>query len=341
MNNKEILRKEHEAVRNKVGFFDFAHDILEVTGNDAGKFLDYIFVNEIEGMELKTATYTTMLNEKSDALDDVIVFKHDEEKYWITTLFMPELKTWVNAHVGRMDVEFKDITEETALYSVQGPKSKDVLNDLLKDKVDDLGYFEFKESKLDDIDVMVSRTGFTGELGYELYFHPKFTDKIIDGLNKKGETYGIVEVKTDVTLTSLPTEKGYITVDDFKGANPIELGLDWSVDCEKDFLGKGNLCILKEEGPARNLLGFVVEDVVKNEEPKIELDDKVKLNGEEVGEVTTFTYGFTVEGYIGYAMVDKKAEIGDNVMIVTSGGEVKATLQERMFYDPKGKKVRA
>lgn len=336
MKNQEQLRKEHEAVRNKVGFFDFAHDILEVTGEDSTEFLDYIFVNEIGVMDANTASYTTMLNEKSDALDDVIVFYHGGDKYWVTTLFMEELLIWLKAHRGRMDVKLNDITEETALYAVQGPNSKDVLNDMLKDNVSDLGYFEFKETKFEDIDVMVSRTGFTGELGYELYFHPKYTDRIVKGLHENGKSYGIVEVTSDVTLTSLPAEKGYITVDDFKGANPIELGLEWSVDCEKDFIGKAKLCILKEEGADRNLLGFKVGD----EDAKIEKDDKVKLNGEEVGEVTTYTYGFTVEEYIGYAMVDKKAKKGDKVTIETSHGEVEAELQERMFYDPKGERVR-
>ncbi|MGO1468446.1 MAG: aminomethyltransferase family protein [Tissierella sp.] len=337
MKNQELLRKEHEAVRNKVGFFDFAHDILEVTGKDAEKFLDYICVNVISELEPKSASYTTILNKDADALDDVIVFYHGGDKYWITTLFMEELQKWVNKHVGDMDVNFKDVTEETALYSVQGPKSNEVLNDLLKDKVDDLGYFEFKDTKLDDIDVIASRTGFTGELGYELYFHPKYTDKIVAGLKEKGKAYGIEEITTDVTLTSLPTEKGYITVDDFEGANPIELGLDWSVDCDKDFIGKDKLCVLKKEGPKRNLLGFTVE----KETDEVEKGDKIKLNGEEVGEVTTYTYGFTVEEYIGYALVDAKAKKGDKVQIVTSKGEVEGTLQERMFYDPKGERVRA
>lgn len=336
MKDQELLRKEHEAVRNRVGFFDFAHDILEVTGKDAKDFLDYICVNVIGDMKPKTASYTTILNNDADALDDVIVFYHGGDRYWITTLFMKELQKWLNEHVGDKNVEFKDITAETSLYAVQGPKSKDVLNDILKDKVDDLGYFEFKETKLDDVEVMVSRTGFTGELGYELYFHPDHTEKIVNSLKDKGKAYGIEEITTDVTLTSLPTEKGYITVNDFKGANPIELGLEWSVDCDKDFIGKEKLCVLKEEGPKRNLLGFTVED----REGKIEKGDKVKLNGEEVGEVTTYTYGYTVEEYIGYALVDKKAKKGDKVKIETSSGQVEAKLKERIFYDPKGEKVR-
>ena len=339
MVNKELLRKEHEAVRNKVGFFDFAHDILEVTGKDSRDFLDFMCVNVISEVEPNNASYTTILNENADALDDVIVFYHGGDKYWVTTLFMDSLQKWFNSHVGDRDVKFKDITKETALYAVQGPKSKDVLNKMLKDTVDDLGYFQFKQTMLDDINVMVSRTGFTGELGYELYFHPKYTDKIIQALKENGEEFGIVEVTTDVTLTSLPTEKGYITVNDFKGANPIELGLEWSVDCEKDFVGKDKLCILKEEGPERRLVGFEVE----GDNLEIKKGDVVKADGKEIGEVTTFTYGFTVEKYIGYALIESQyAKEDDKLTIVSNGKEIEATIVEgRIFYDVKGERVRA
>ena len=337
MATQDLKRREHEAVRNKVGFFDFAHDILEVTGKDSRDFLDYMCVNVISEMEPMSASYTTILDKDANALDDVIVFYHGDDRYWVTTLFLDQLKPWFEKHTEDRDVEFKDITEETALYSVQGPNSKATLNDLLKDNVDDLGYFEFKNTKLDDIDVMVSRTGFTGELGYELYFHPKYTDKIIEGLKEKGKAYDIMEITTDVTLTSLPTEKGYITVDDFEGANPIELDLEWSVDCEKDFIGKDKLCVLKEEGPERKLVGFSVE----GKEDDIELGNKVLFEGEEIGEVTSFTYGYTVEKYIGYVLIDSKyADDGTKIKIDNGKKEIDATIESKIFYDPKGERVR-
>ena len=337
MAKQDLLRKEHETVRDKVGFFDFAHDILEVTGKDAKCFLDYMCVNVISDLKPYSASYTTILDEDAKALDDVIVFYHEGDRYWVTTLFMDSLMKWFKDHIKDKDVKLKDITDQTALYSVQGPNSKAVMNDLLKDNVDDLGYFEFKNTKLDDIDVMVSRTGFTGELGYELYFHPKYTDKVVAGLNEKGKAYDIMEITTDVTLTSLPTEKGYITSDDFRGANPIELDLEWSVDCEKDFIGKDKLCVLKDKGSDRKLVGFSVED--KN--AKIEKGDKVKFEGKEIGEVTTFTYGYTVEKYIGYVLVDSKYEDeGTKIKIDNGEKEIDATIENKIFYDPKGTRVR-
>lgn len=336
MKNQELFRKEHEAIRNNVGFFDFTHETLEVTGKDSKDFLDYICVNNVDNMKKGDALYTTIIKEDANTVDDVIVFYYGGDKFWITTALIEDLKKWLKGNVENRDVNFKDISDTTALYAVQGPKSKDVLNDILKDNIDDLGYFEFKETLVDDLEVMASRTGFTGELGYEQHFDKKGTEKIVNALKEKGKAYGIEEITTDVIVSSLPTEKGYITSDDFLGANPVELGLEWSVDCDKDFIGKEKLCVLKEEGPERNLLGFSVGD----KDLKIEKNDKVKLDGKDIGEVTTYTYGYTVGEYIGYALVDRVAKEGDKVVIVTADGDVEVALQERMFYDPKGERVR-
>ncbi len=336
MANQDALRKEHELVRENVGFYDFTLETLEVTGKDSTKFLDYIFVNDVAKMKKGEALYTSMLNEDGMAIDDLILFCREDDKFWITTGDIAQLKKWVNDKVGNKDVNFKDITDEKAIYAIQGPKSKEVVNKLVKDSVDDLGSFEFKDTKVGDIEVMASRTGFTGELGYEFHFNPKYMDDIANAIKEKGKSYGIKELVTDVTMESLPTEKGYITVEDFEGANPIELGLSWTVNCDKDFIGKEKTCSLKKNGTDRNLLGFTVED----KDAKVAKDDKVKLDDEEVGKVTTYTYGYTAEKNIGYALVDSEAKKDDKVTITTSNGEVEATLQERVFYDPKGERLK-
>lgn len=338
MQNAEILRKEHDLVRNKVAFYDFTLETLEVTGKDAKEFLDYIFVNDVAKMQSGKALYTTMLDEEGNVLDDLILFCRAEDTFWITTGFIDQLKNWLNKHVGNKEVNFEDITEEKAIYAVQGPKSRDTINNLVDDKVDGLKTFDFLNTKVNGIDVMVARTGFTGELGYELHFNPKHMEDIAEALKVAGNDYGIEEiVEEDVMLGSLPGEKGFITDADFVGANPVELGLGWTVNCDKDFIGKEKTCKYKKEGLKQHLLGFTIDA----DHLEIDKEAPVKLNGEDVGVVTTFTYGFTVDKYIGYALVESKATVGDQVTIETSSGDVETELQERMFYDPKGKKVRA
>ncbi len=125
-----------------------------VEGKDARKFLDYIFVNDVAKMNKGEALYTSMLNEDGDVLDDLILFCRESDKFWVTTGGIEQLKKWLNKHLENMDVDFKDITDKKAIYAIQGPKSRDVLNDLLEDSVDDLKTFEFKNTKVNGVEVM-------------------------------------------------------------------------------------------------------------------------------------------------------------------------------------------
>ncbi len=117
----------------------------------------------------------------------------------------------------------------------------------------------------------------------------------------------------------------------------MELGLGWSVNCDKDFVGKEKTCSLKKNGQERKLMGFIVG----NPDAEAKKNDKVKLKGEEIGKVTTYTFGFTVEKNVGYVLVDSRAKEGQEVTIDTNYGEVEVVLHERMFYDPKGERLNA
>lgn len=334
MRKNEIgLKKEHEAIRKAVGYYDFTHQLLEVIGPDAGAFLDKIFVNTFSTAKIGTAKYTTMLNEEAVIIDDVIIFRIKEEQYWISTLYIDEMIKWFDEHKGSYDVFYKDITEYISMVAVQGPKSKELLNSLLKTPVDNLKYFTIEDNFIEGMQIMVARSGFTGELGYELYVDPPSVHWVEELLEEKGSDLGVKKMTTDVILTSLPREKGYTLMSDLQGANPLEVGFDWTIDWDKDFIGKEALEKVKAEGAKRMLLGFTVEDdkAEISEGAEVLKDDKV------VGKVTTYTYGYTVEKNIGFALVDKKlADVGDEVEI----DGVKATLTERSFYDPDNKNIR-
>lgn len=326
MRNSETLRKEHELVREKVAFYDFTLETLEVTGKDAREFLDYLLVNDVAKMNEGDALYTSMLDEDGYTLDDFIMFCRSSDTFWITTGMIDQMKDWVGKHVGDKEVEFNDITAEKGIYAVQGPQSKEILNGILEDNLNDLDTFKFKNTKVaGGVEVMAARVGFTGELGYELHFNPENMEKIAEELRGKG----VEEITAEeVTLGSLPVEKGFIADSEFVGANPVELGLGWTVNCDKDFIGKKRTCSYKNDGPERCLLGFAVEEDGVN----IEKDDVVEANGKEVGKVTNYTYGFSVEKYIGYVLVDSKVQKGDEITIKTADGEVKTTLQDRVFH---------
>lgn len=130
--NNIDVRTEHETIRNKVGYYDFTHKLLEVKGADAKAFLDKMFIAGISKANVGVAKYTTMLNEDGIIIDDVIVFHIEEELYWVSTLYIDELIAWFDAHREGETVEYKEITGITTMYAVQGPYSKAVLNAFLK-----------------------------------------------------------------------------------------------------------------------------------------------------------------------------------------------------------------
>jgi aminomethyltransferase len=336
--NDSAMRAQHEAVRNAVGWYYYTHKLLEVTRADATAFLDKIFVNPIAKLKIGGAKYTTMLNEDGIIIDDVIVFHMEENKYWISTLYMKELIAWLDAHKGASKVEYKDITGITEMYAVQGPKSKDLLNAFLAEKVDDLKFFTIRDNKIDNVPVKIARSGYTGELGYEIYVAPENTGLVESKLADCGKAFGAMQVtEFQVMVWTLPTEKGYNLMSDIGGTNPFEAGFDGAIDWSKDFIGKEALEKVKAEGPKRQLLGFIADDDAAHIEARNRgaAGAAVELRGEEIGRVTKFTYSYTFAKSIGFALVDgAKAKVGDKVTI----NGYAATLTDRIWYDVENKR---
>ena len=333
--NDELRRREHEAVRNSVGYYDFTHQVLDVFGKDAEDFLDKIFVNDIKNMKNTHALYTTMLNEDGKIIDDVIIFRLEKEKYLISTLYIDKMIKWFDKFKEGFDVDYKDITDDLTMFAVQGPKSKDLVNKIVDKDISDLKFFTIEDNSLGDIALMVARAGFTGELGYELYVQSDKKDILEEKIKEAGKEFDLVNITTDVIIGSLPGEKGYVLMSDLEGANPLEVGYGWTVAWDSDFIGKDALLKAKEN-VSRDLFGFELL-----EDGQVEAGDKVLLDGKEIGKVTKFTYGYTVEKYIGYCMIEKdKAVEGKKVEIKTKAGSLEAKLCDRVFYDKDNERVK-
>lgn len=336
--NDATIRAQHEAVRKAVGWYDWTHKLLEVTGADATPFLDRIFPNPIAKTKVGGARYTTMLNENGIIIDDVIVFRLEENKYWISTLYMKELIAWLDAHKGASRVEYKDITGITRMYAVQGPKSKDLVNSFLTEKVDDMKFFTIKDNKIDAVSVKVARGGYTGEWGYEIYVAPENRELVEAKLTEFGKAFGAVQVtEFQVMAWTLASEKGFNLMSDLGGTNPFEVGLDGAINWSKDFIGKAALEKVRAAGPKRQLLGFTVDDDLAHIEAKNRGSGgaAVMVGGEEVGRVTKFVYSYTFGKSVGFALVDRiKAKVSDKATINGYG----ATLTERVWYDAESKR---
>jgi len=337
--NDPVIRAQHEAVRNTVGWYCWTHFLLEVSGADATAFLDKIYVSSIAKMEVGRAKYTTMLNEDGIIIDDVIIFHIEENKYWISTLHLNNvLIPWLDDHKADYDVAYEDITPITEMYAVQGPKSKELLNAFLAENLDDQKFFTIRDNNIDDIPVKIARNGYSGEWGYEIYVASEHVELIKSKLAEYGKSVGAVEVtEFQVKTWSLPSEKGYNLMSDLRGTNPFEVGFEDSIDWSKEFIGKAAVEKVKAAGPKRQLLGFIVDE----ENVPIEAMNRgsfgavVKVNGEEAGRVTKYIYSYTLGKSIGFALIDRAtARIGDRATI--SG--YAATLTDKTWYDTENKR---
>jgi aminomethyltransferase len=321
----DSLREQHNAVRTAAGWYDFTHRLVEVTGKDATAFLDKLYLVNLESQAVGKAKYTTMLDEDGLICDDVIIFRLEEGKYWISTLYSKDLLKRFERYAPSFDVAYEVITEQWRMYSVQGPKALDLVNAVIDDEADDLKFFSIKDTARGAIPLKVARSGFTGEkLGYEIYVPADSAKALEAELTEAGERIGATHVtEIDVMAMTLAAEAGYFLMLDMRRCTPYEVGFESTIDWGKDFVGKKALAKIKDQEPARKLVGIEVPDydAVIYGGPKgadVFKDDKI------IGRVTKFTYGYTVEKNIGYALIaNGSAEIGDTV--ICNGYEVLIT----------------
>ncbi|MBC8589034.1 aminomethyltransferase family protein [Paratissierella segnis] len=338
MTNKNIYkydnmkRTEHMAVRKTAGWYLWTHHLMEVTGRDSAIFLDKIYANPIANLKVGRDRYTTMLNDNAEIIDDVVVFRLGEEKFWISTLFMNKLKPWLDQHKGEYEVQYTNITKKYHMYAVQGPKAKELINSMVEENIDDQKFFSIKDNKIDGIPVKINYGGFTGEkFGYEIYFPSEEIGKIEAELKKHGEPLGAKEVtEFQIMAWTLPTEAGFYYLRDLLHTNPIEVGLDSGIDWDKDFIGKEALLKVKENGPAREMLGFTMDqdDVHLNAKDLGGPGDPIIVDGEEIGRLSKFNYSYVLDKNVGYILAKKDAlKIGDKIKIK----DYEAVISERKF----------
>ena len=310
----EVARAEAKAVRTNAGWYRWTHDLVELTGPDAEKFLDWMLVNTMAGLPVGKGKYTTMLDEDGGIIDDLMAMHKGEGTWWLSTLYGPHMVKWFDAHRDGYDVAYEDITQTIDMYAVQGPNSAKVMNALLADGVDELKRFQMLETKVGDIAVTVDRGGFTGELGFELYCSREDSAAVAEAIARAAAAFDAPRLTTlEVYVRSLPMEKGMALRQDYKGLTPFEANLGWSVHMDKDFFGKAALEQAQAEGPKRAFVGFEIEresyeDIAQNE--------IVRKRGIPVGICRQMIYGYTVDKNIGFGIVDaKKVPLGTRVTI--------------------------
>lgn len=316
----DLKRAEHMAVRTTAGWYLWTHELMEVKGKDAAAFLDHVLANPIANLKVGKDRYTTMLDENAEIIDDVVVMHMEEDLFWVSSLFVNYMKQWFDQHSAGYDVSYQNITPQWHMFAVQGPKSRDMVNALVKNPIDDLKFFSVCDNEIDDVPVKINRAGFTGEkLGYEIYVAAGNADLVEEKLRSTAAQFDARQVtEFQIMAWTLPTEAGFYYMRDLRHTNPFEVGFGRGIGWDKEFIGKEALLKIKEEGPKREMVGFTVEeaDIHINGKHLGGPGEAVIVDGEEVGRVSKIVYSYVKEINNGYILAKKGTlKPGDHVMI--------------------------
>jgi aminomethyltransferase len=317
---------EHKAVRNSVGVFDVSHmGEVFVKGPQALDFVQHITINDASKLTAGRIQYSAMCYEDGGIVDDLLVYRISDTEFMLVVNASNLEKdfNWMKEN-NRFDAELNNKSDEYSLLAVQGPGSLKVMNSICADDLSKLEYYNFLFTKIDNVDVIVSRTGYTGEPGYEVYFTgdesvaSAIWNRIFD--QKAASGYDIQPVGLGAR-DSLRLEMGFCLYgnDIDQTTNPLEAGLGWITKLNKDnFIGKSSLLKFKSDGLKRRLCGLQ-SDVKVFPRHGYELT----AGGKKAGIVTSGTVSPVLDKPVAMGYVDKEYSAeGSEVNIVIRGKEI-------------------
>jgi len=328
------IKEEHEAVRTRAGLFDVSHmGEITVRGRGSLAFLQKLMTNDVAKLRPGRAQYTLMCDENGGTMDDLLIYQKGEDDYLLVVNAANTEKdfAWLSEHADG-DVELEDVSAETAQLALQGPAAERVLQKLTDVDLSALRPFSFQDGvEVAGAKTLVSRTGYTGEDGFEIYCQAEDAITLWEAILTAGAEDGVLPCGLGARDTlrfeaCLPLYGQELSAT----ISPLEAGLGFAVKTEKEapFIGQEALKRQKDAGPPRRLVG-------------IEMIDKgiprhgyvVFAGGEEVGFVTTGTQSPTLKKNIGLALVKAEAAaVGQEVEVDIRGKRLKATIVPTPFY---------
>lgn len=294
---------EHETVRNGVGVFDVSHmGEFILKGEGALDLIQRVCSNDASTLFDGKVQYSCLPNELGGIVDDLLVYRIDEKTYMLVVNASNIDKDWDwISKYNNGDVDMKNISDQTSLLAVQGPKAAEALQSLTEVKLTEMDYYTFKKGVFAGIEnVLISATGYTGAGGFELYFDKKDSEHIWNEVFRAGEPLGIKPIGLAARDT-LRLEMGFCLygndIDD--STSPIEAGLAWITKFTKNFVNSENLAAQKEKGVERKLVGFeMIERGIPRHDYEI-----VDVVGTVIGKVTSGTQSPSLQKGIGMGYV--------------------------------------
>ncbi len=329
---------EHKCVREKVGVFDVSHmGEFFVHGKDAETFLQRNTLNDVTKLVPGQAQYTALVNENGFLLDDLIVYRLADPKCsHMIVANASNIEKDLKAFSSRLsgDVELEDASDRTALISIQGPNAVATLQKLTEVDLKSIKYYHFVEGKIAGIDAIISRTGYTGEIGFEIFFAVTGTNylELWNSIFEAGKEFGIMPIGLGARDT-LRLEMGYCLYgnDIDETTNPIEAGLGWITKTEKgDFVGRDAI-IKAKQNISRRLVGF------KMDESAIPRHGyEIQSESGKIGSVTSGTFSPSLEIGIGMGYIEApRATENSRVLIDVRGKKTPAHVVKLPFVEKK------
>jgi aminomethyltransferase len=315
---------------------------VEITGPDAFDFTNLLVARDLAKCAVGQCKYVFVTAPDGGIINDPVLLRLGEDHFWLS-LADSDVLLWALgiAHGSGLDVTIRE--PDVGPVQVQGPKSKDVMVDLFGEEILEIPYYFVRSYDLDGLPVMVSRTGYTAELGYEIYLYDasRHGERLWDAVLEAGKPHGL----TVIGPCHIRRIEGGILAwgaDMWLDTNPYEVGMgyDWMVDLEQkaDFIGKEALARIKETGPTRKLAGVEIEGAglgAYNDGSMIDFFP-VRHRGEHVGRVTSACHSPRLEKNIGYAMVPiELAALGTELEVEVDGESREAIVVAMPFIDPK------
>ena len=329
------ITEEHNAVRQNVGVFDVSHmGEVRISGPDAYKYVSHIFVNDVTGAPDGQIFYGMMCYEDGGTVDDLLVYKVNDEEYFLVINASNIAKDvdWIKKNAEGYDVKIENESDYYGEVAVQGPKAEEVLEKVLGLQLKDIAFYNFKVFTIGEEDVIVSRTGYTGEDGFEIYGSHNYIQGVWDKLMEAGvQPCGLGCRDTLRFEVGLPLYGDELSPE----ISPIEASLSMFVKLDKpEFIGKEALAKQKEEGVSRRIVGLELEG---NAIPRHGYP--VEVEGKQVGEVTTGYRSISTGKSVAMAMIDKPYDkLGTKVEVRIRKKTFPATVVKKRFYDKNYKK---
>lgn len=334
--------EEHHTTRRAAGLFDIDHMAqIDVRGPDAEAFVNWLVTYDVRTMETFDAHYALMCYADGGVVDDLFVYKLPDRSdevgrpYFFLAVNASNREkdvSWALAHAGGFDVEVRDLSDETYMLAFQGPRAPAILNRLAHVNLDEVPRFSaVTDTMFEDVPVLLGRTGYTGEDGFELFFPAEYALKVWEGILDAGEAEGVkpIGLAARDSLRFEPCMPLYgheLSAD----ITPIEARLSFALSLDKDFIGRDALLKQKLEGPDYVLVGF---EMVDKGVPRHGY--QVAHEGLDVGYVATGMFSPTTERYLGMAYVPHEISAhGTQIEIVIRDKPKRARVVKRPFYVP-------